>query len=284
MPRKRRSVPSAIPPLPSPFDPTAELNWGAAVYGRRLLREHLDQTHDSASRRTKVIAGHVRRLRRLLPDPPARLLDAGCGPGLYALRLAALGHDVVGVDVDRAALSHARVLTRKRRPGGRVTFRTADLRDLDLPAERFDAALLIYFVLENFPRRQQPGVLRGLRRALKPGGRVIAELRLRPDRPPGRSDWWDIVPNSLLSDHPHLLLGDSVFDTRRNTFVLREVAVFDDGTTAVLQTSGWLCPFESIPNLFARGGFRVDVIHDGWSSRRATALSETVLVVATATG
>jgi len=284
MPTSRRPVPSAIPPLPSPFDPTAELDWGAAVYGRRLLREHLDQSHDSASRRTKVITTHVRRLRRLLPEPPARVLDAGCGPGFYALRVAALGHDVVGVDVDRAALRHARALARERRAGGRLAFRTADLRELDLGAARFDAALLIYYVLENFPRRQQPRVLRRLRRVLKPGGRLIAELRLRPDRPPGRSDWWDIVPDSLLSDRPHLLLGDSVYDTRRNSFVMREVAVFDDGTTAVLQTSGWLCPLASIPTLFARAGFRVDAIHDGWSSRRATPLSETVLVVATASG
>src|SRR5207302_11169656 len=106
--------------------------------------------------------------------------------------------------------------------------------------------------------------------------------RLRPDQPPGRSDWWDIVPSSILSDRRHLLLGDAMYDPRRNTYVMREVAVFDDGSMAVLQTSGWLCPFDSIPAFFAAAGFAVVAVHDGWSRRRATALSETVLVVAEA--
>jgi hypothetical protein len=41
-----------------------------------------------------------------------------------------------------------------------------------------------------------------------------------------------------------------------------------------------LCPYEDIAALFAKAGLRVDAIYDGWSNRRATALSETVLVIA----
>src|SRR5439155_19512754 len=161
----------------------------------------------------------------------------------------------LGVDVGGAVLSHARKLAAARPVRGRARFRRADLRELRPPPESFDAALLIYYVLETFPRRDQARVLRRLRRALHDGGRLIAELRLRPDQPPGRSDWWDIVPSSLLSDRRHLLLGDAVYDPRRNTYVMREVAVFDDGSMAVLQTSGWLCPYDSIPALFAAAGF-----------------------------
>ena len=108
-----RFVQPSIPPWPVPFDAGAELDWGRPEYARRLLREHLDQTHDGASRRRSVIAGQVRRLRRLLPPAPARILDAGCGPGLYAVPLAALGHEVTGIDVSAPALRHARGLARE---------------------------------------------------------------------------------------------------------------------------------------------------------------------------
>ena len=277
---RRALRPTSIPPWPVPFDARAELDWGRPEYARRLLREHLDQSHDGASRRRAVIAAQVRRLGRLLPRPPARILDAGCGPGLYAVPLATLGHRVTGVDVSAAALRYARGLARQRPLLGSARFVRGDLRDVALPSGGFDAALLVYFVLEAFPRPDQPKVLARIAGSLAPRGILIAEMRLRPEQPPGRIDWWDIVPNSLLSDRRHLLLGDSVYDERRHTYVLREVAVFDDGSVAVQQTSGWLCPFRSIPRLFARAGLSDVTMFDGWTGAPAHGLSETILVVA----
>jgi SAM-dependent methyltransferase len=272
--------PATVPDWPTPFDPAYELDWGQPEYAKRLLREHLDQSHDGASRRATVIAQHVRRLRRLIPAPPSRILDAGCGPGLYAVALAGLGHHVTGVDVSASALRHARGLVRAAKPTGSGRFVRADLRDVELPAGSFDAALLLYYVIEAFPRVVQPLVLARLANALAPDGVLIAEMRLRPQQPPGRLEWWDAVPNSLLSDRRHLLLGDSVYDQRRHTYVLRDVAVFDDGKVAVRQTSAWLCPFGSIPRLFKRGGLRVVAMYDGWTAEEGSPASESVLVVA----
>jgi hypothetical protein len=84
----------------------------------------------------------------------------------------------------------------------------------------------------------------------------------------------------LLSDRRHLLLVETVHDRRAHTYVLRETAVFDDGSAAVQQTSSALSRLGTIQSLFARAGLRVDAIYDGWSRFRATALSESVLVVA----
>lgn len=256
-----------------------ELDWGDPVVGRRLLHEHLDQSHDGASRPERVVERQVRRLGRLLPPPPSRILDAACGPGLYASRLAAAGHRVTAIDVNESALRHARRLGRDQSLGNRLAVRRADLRT-STPLGEHDAAILVYHVLEGFPRRQQTTMLHRLAAALRPGGRLIVEMRLRPDQPPGRVSSWDVVPFSLLSDKAHLLLVDTVYDEVRNTFVLRETAVFDDGTTAAQQTSSALCRFERIPFFFGLAGFEVGAVYDGWSRHRATELSETVLVVA----
>ncbi len=277
---RRKLRPTSVLPWPLPFDPAAELDWGRPEFAKRLLREHLDQSHDGASRRKTVIATHVRRLARLLPAAPARILDAGCGPGLYALPLAGLGHQVVGVDVSGPALANARGLVRNAIIKGSARFIRGDLRDIVLPPGGFDAALLVYFVLEAFPRLEQPHVLARLAASLAPDGVLIAEMRLRPDQPPGRIDWWDVVPNSLLSDRRHVLLGDAVYDERRHTYVLREVAVFDDGSVSTRQTSGWLCPFPMIPRLFAKAGLSDVTLYDGWSGAPAHGLSGSLLVVA----
>jgi SAM-dependent methyltransferase len=274
-----RLRPSTLSEWHEAFDPAVELDWSRADYGRRLLAEHLDQSHDGASRRRATVRRQVRRLRSLLPAPPARLLDAACGPGLYAVPLAEAGFEVTGIDVNQAALRHARRLARASPAAGRLRFRAADLR-APVAGGPFDAALLIYYVLEAFPRREQPAVLRRVAAALKPGGVAIVEMRLRPDQLEGRLPWWQVVPRSVLADRRHLLLGDTTYDRRRNLYVLREIAIFDDGSVAVQQSSAWFCPFDAIPSLFARAGLRVEAIHDGWTRDRGSQLSESVLVTA----
>jgi SAM-dependent methyltransferase len=271
--------PSRIEAWPRAFDPRVELDWSDPAISRRLLHEHLDQTHDGASRRLGVVDMHVRRLLRLLPSPPAHVLDAASGPGLYSVRLAATGLRVTALDAGPAVIAHARRLARERGVSDRVAAQVGDLRTLHERC-RFDAAVLIYHVLEGFPRRQQPGILRRLGMAVRDAAPLIVEMRLRPDQPDGRISSWEVVGGSLLSDRRHLLLVETVYDRARNTYLLRETAVFDDGSAAVQQTSSALTSLERIPSLFTRAGLRVDAIYDGWSRYRATSLSETVLVVA----
>ena len=47
-------------------------------------------------------------LRTVLPEPPARVADLGCGTGSLSVLLAEDGHDVTGVDVSPAMLVRAR--------------------------------------------------------------------------------------------------------------------------------------------------------------------------------
>ncbi len=268
--------PSSIPEWPIPFDRRFELDWGDPAISRRVLREHLDQSHDGASRRLHVVERHIRRLLRLLPAVPADLLDAACGPGLYAVRLARHGYNVTGIDVGDPVLRHARSLARDAKV--KASFRKADLRTLD-EHERYDAVLLIYYILEGFRRTEQPAVLRRLATALRPGGRLIAELRVRPDQPPGRLSAWEHVPFSILADRRHLLLTDATYDDAAHTYVLRETAVLDDGIR-VQQTTGAFTPLAGVPKLFTRAGLDVVAVYDGWSRYRATGLSQSLLVVA----
>jgi SAM-dependent methyltransferase len=82
-----------------------------------------DEVHGEAT----FVAGVV--------DPPARVLDAGCGTGRVAIRLAELGYDVVGVDLDASMLLHAR----EEAPG--LDWRVADLAVLET-GQLFDVVLV----------------------------------------------------------------------------------------------------------------------------------------------
>ena len=68
-------------------------------------------------------------------DRPARVLDAGCGTGRVAIRLAELGYSVLGVDVDASMLLQA------REEAPELDWRVGDLADLDT-GQVFDVVLV----------------------------------------------------------------------------------------------------------------------------------------------
>ena len=81
--------------------------WSEPEFSARMLREHLTQDHDMASRRAELIDRHVAWIHQeLLGGQPSRVLDLGCGPGLYSSRLARLGHTCTGVDYSPASIAY----------------------------------------------------------------------------------------------------------------------------------------------------------------------------------
>lgn len=104
---------------------------------------------------------------------PERILDLGCGTGLMACELAALGHEVTGADPAAAMLGVAR-----RRPGGdRVRWIQADAAGLP-PGERFSLILLTGHVFQLLVTDEEvTATLRALAGHLAPGGRIVLETR-----------------------------------------------------------------------------------------------------------
>jgi len=114
-----------------------------------------------------------------LLDPPARVLDAGCGTGRIGVRLHELGYAVVGVDVDDTMLDVARA------EAPDLDWRQADLASFDL-GERFDLVLLA----GNIVPLLEPGTLASVAARLAahvaPGGRVVCGFGLDAAHlPPG---------------------------------------------------------------------------------------------------
>ena len=61
-------------------------------------------------------------LREALPEPPARVLDAGAGTGALSLLAAELGHEVTALDVSTGMLSRAQGKAEARALADRVRF------------------------------------------------------------------------------------------------------------------------------------------------------------------
>src|SRR5215468_6353247 len=112
-------------------------------------------------------------LDRLLPAPPAEVLDVGGGPGAYAAPLARRGYRVHLVDPVPLHVDQARQAAGAG-PAARFTAAPGDARELAEPDASQDAVLLfgpLYHLTEAAHRRQ---ALAQARRVLTLGGRLLA--------------------------------------------------------------------------------------------------------------
>lgn len=188
-------------------DSWQKIPWNDPEFSRRMLREHLTQEHDAASRRTTTIERQVAWIHEhVLGGQSAQILDLGCGPGLYTSRLATLGHTCTGVDFSPASIEYARSVSPCR-------YLFGDVRAVEFGSD-FDLVMMIYGELNAFSSKDAQLILDKALAALKPGGRLLLEphtydavVRLG-EQPPN----WYSTSGGLFADQPYLCLEESWFE------------------------------------------------------------------------
>ena len=130
-------------------DAVCRQTWSAADY-------------DAHARFVSELAGPA--IEWLAPRAGERILDLGCGDGAVTAALHAMGADVVGVDTSESLLAAARA-------------RGLEVRRMDGQALEFHAEFDAVFSNAALHWMAKPeAVIAGVRRALKPGGRFVAEF------------------------------------------------------------------------------------------------------------
>ncbi|MCF3652207.1 class I SAM-dependent methyltransferase [Synoicihabitans lomoniglobus] len=116
-----------------------------------------------------VNLANVAALFQLLPPPPARLVEFGCGVGWLTLLLARRGYPVHGVDIAPEAIDAANA-ARDRAGLDHLTYALADYEEFD-GGGTYDVA---YFYDALHHAEDAALAVRCAARALKPGGMLIA--------------------------------------------------------------------------------------------------------------
>ena len=207
--------PINIPTRKSPPEPWAEgdnIPWNEPGFSRRMLREHLTQSHDLASRRSERIDAHVDWVHReVLGGSPTKILDLGCGPGLYASRLARLGHSCTGIDFSPASIEYARDQAASENLS--CDYIHADIRSAEY-GTGYRLVMLIFGEFNVFKPSDAARILQKACDALGEGGILLLEAHtneairgfgLRP------ASWYS-TESGLFSDLPHLCLQENFWD------------------------------------------------------------------------
>lgn len=243
---------------PEPWAEGEKIPWNDPDFSRRMLREHLSQEHNAASRRFEIVDSHVRWIHdEVLKRRPTKVLDLACGPGLYANRLAGLGHRCVGIDFSPASIAYAQ--EQAAREGLDVTFVHHDIRTADY-GEGYGFAMLVFGEFNVFRPAEAHAILDKASEALLPGGHLLLEphtFEAVHEIGKGPSSWYS-AKSGLFAEQPHLCLQENLWDDDSRVTIERYYIV-DAATGKVTRHSSSMQAYtdEEYRSLLAECGFEV---------------------------
>ncbi|MEO0878284.1 MAG: class I SAM-dependent methyltransferase [Pseudomonadota bacterium] len=112
-------------------------------------------------------------LRRMGAGPGDMVLDAGCGPGVHAIRAARYGCTVKAIDLSERMLAHARDRAAQAGVADKIEFQQADLTDLKLESEAYPF-VFNWGVVIHVPDTE--AALSHLTRIVAPGGKLALHI------------------------------------------------------------------------------------------------------------
>lgn len=135
-------------------------------YYERLIKEYKRESRWSKNRIKNVL-----RLASPFKEK-IKVLDLGCGVGIFALEFSRLGAEVSGVDLSSQALKAASKLFFPYHKKKQPSLFQADVTSLPFKKDQFDLVVCADLVEHLYPKEFLK-MLKEVRRVLKPGGKIL---------------------------------------------------------------------------------------------------------------
>ena len=249
------SVLIELPIRPRLYEPGESLFWNDPHISKGMLEAHLNPDNDAASRKHKTIDKEVTHLISSgVLKPGDKVLDLGCGPGLYSSRLAKKGIKVTGIDISKNSLDYARHYAAEK--GLDIYYRLINFFDIDY-SEIFDAIIQVEGELNTFSDDKRDELLAKLRNALRPGGHLIFDVTTRAQRTKkGLKNNWYVSDGGFWRPDKHLVL-ERGFDYPEDSVWLNQYIVVDTADITVYRNWFHDYDLDTIREVIQNAGFDV---------------------------
>ncbi|WMJ85242.1 class I SAM-dependent methyltransferase [Anaerocolumna sp. MB42-C2] len=237
-----------------------ELFWDDPHIAQQMLEAHLNPNWDAASYNHKTIEQIVEwQTKYLNLKKGAKILDLGCGPGLYCTRFSRYGLNVTGMDYSHNSIDYARKYADTNSLD--IRYICQDYITMDYTHE-FDAIFLIYCDLGALSDNRRDLLLEKIYKALKPGGTFVFDVftRFNWEQLPLRN--WYMSESGFWKPNPHLVL-EQTFDFEVENILLRQYTILDDkGAITTYHLRDHYYSKQNILQLMKKYGYQVQ---DVWS-------------------
>lgn len=159
---------------PKEYTPSTSPFWNDEHISKGMLNAHLNPDWDAATRPHSFVDKSVEWIHSLYPSSQhKKLLDLGCGPGLYAERFHLKGYHVTGVDLSTRSIQYAKDQAINNNHD--IYYRNTSYTEMDFN-ESYDVVTLIYCDYPVLPKKNRIKLLQNIHNSLKPGGAFIFDV------------------------------------------------------------------------------------------------------------
>lgn len=159
--------------MPHLYEESDSAFWDDEHISKYMLESHLNPNSANASRRQADIVDSVNWIESICGECEGKkLLDLGCGPGIYARLLTEKGFKVTGIDFSKRSIDYAIKCAKENNQD--IVYHYQDYLKMDY-SEEFDVVILIYCDFGVLPPDSRKKLLEKIHKALKRGGILILD-------------------------------------------------------------------------------------------------------------
>jgi SAM-dependent methyltransferase len=207
---------------PKLYEQSTAAFWNDPHVSKGMLKAHLDPSFQGATREHAFVDRSAAWIASKLPSGShARMLDLGCGPGLYAQRFCAQGFTVTGVDISERSIAYAKKSAKVQNLP--IEYRLQNYLELR-DREAFDAATLIYCDYGVLKEEHRRLLLSNIYNVLSPGGAFVLDAFM-PKEYKNRPETTNIryCDEGFWSDKPHAFVQSFFRFEKSKTFCDRYI-------------------------------------------------------------
>ena len=158
---------------PKEYEADSAMLWNDEHISKGMLEAHLNPDTEAASRKYNFINESVKWISTICNvNGQKKLLDLGCGPGIYAEKFNERGFDVTGIDFSKRSIEYARQSATSKEK--KIEYIYQNYLDIEYE-NQFDIVTIIYCDFGVLKLSDREKLLLKIRRALKPDGKLILD-------------------------------------------------------------------------------------------------------------
>ena len=190
---------------PEAYAPGTSKFWNDPHISKGMLEAHLNPDLDAATRKIDFVRQSADWIERIAdPAERPRLLDIGCGPGIYAELFCQKGFDVTGMDFSPRSVAYATEHAAAEQRS--ISYLCQNYLDMDFD-RAFDVVTLIYCDFGVLSGDDRAKLLKKVCRALKPGGLFIVDVcTMRQYEDYEEKCTWSFCEGGFWSENPYACL------------------------------------------------------------------------------
>ena len=234
--------------------------WVDEYISTQLLETHLNPDIELASRKETTISSTLEWIQNKMPGDRLRILDLGCGPGLYTEKLAENGHIVSGMDFSSNSIRYAK----ESASGKKLNINYIQQNYLEMEEEnKYDLVLMIFTDFGVLSPDQREILLANVYRALKPGGKFLFDVMNEnyPLNVSGSKEW-ESSEKGFWRNGPYLALTESFYYENQKVALSQHIIIDEAGEMDVYRF--WIHTFShaDLEKILAAHGFSATESHD----------------------